>query len=313
MSKFKFKTVVSSDFCGMRIDQALAAMCPQHSRSRLQQWIKLGMVKLNQQYSNQRTKVYQGDEIDILAQYQDIIIDEAEAIPLAVLYEDEDLLIINKPAGLVVHPGAGNKQHTLTNALLYYDSKLACLPRAGIVHRLDKNTTGIMMIAKTPLAHTSLIKQIQAHAVIREYHAVVCGQLIAGGRIDKPIGRHPKHRIKMSVSSTGKQAITDYRLIKKYAHHSYLNISLHTGRTHQIRVHMASIHHPVLGDPTYGKLHIAGLPESLKTKLKTFKRQALHARCLTLDHPLSGIPITQEAPLPEDMLELLSWLDKADH
>jgi len=295
---------------GRRLDQVLAELFPDFSRSRLQQWIKAGEVQLDGEAVPARFKVAGGEKVAIgawLTVEGDV---QPQAIPLAVCYQDEHLLVINKPAGMVVHPAAGNRDGTLQNALLHYDPGLATLPRAGIVHRLDKDTSGLMVVARTLAAHKSLVEQLQAHSVHREYLALVQGQVTAGGRIDRPIGRHPRDRLRMAVVVSGKPAVTHYRVVEHFPAHSLLQVRLETGRTHQIRVHMASIHHPLVGDPRYGgRLHLPqGASARLREVLNRFRRQALHARRLEFLHPASAEPVSQETGLPDDFAALLAVL-----
>ena len=313
MQADKLSAVIPENLAGKRLDQALAALFPQHSRSRLQGWIRDGKVLLNGEQPQQRRTVTKGDMVEVIPVPETHAAWYPEPIALDILHEDDSLLIINKPAGLVVHPGAGNPAHTLLNALLHYDPALAGVPRAGIIQRLDKDTSGIMVIARTPEAHTFLVDQMQLRLIQREYEAIVTGTITSGGSINDPIGRHPVHRKRMAVTSKGKTAITHYRIIRKYRSHTHLRIRLETGRTHQIRVHMASIHHPLVGDPVYGgRLRLpASIPEELRGQLQSFPRQALHACILELTHPVSGTKLRQDTPLPADMIALLKALDHA--
>ena len=296
---------------GKRLDQVVAESMPEFSRARLQSWIKSGEIKLNDNIVKPGLRVKTGDLISIDARHEIKGEWKAENIPLEILFEDQSIIILNKPPGLVVHPGAGNPEHTLLNALLHHEPDLETVPRAGIVQRLDKNTSGIMIIARTPEAHTCLVSGLQSRQIKREYQAVVTGTMTAGGTIIKPVGRHPRQRTKMSVTETGKEAITHYRIIKKYPDFTHLRVTLETGRTHQIRVHMAHIHHPVLGDPVYsGRKRIPGNmhTESLAV-IQNFPRQALHASLLKFSHPDSGQMVKYEAPLPADMQQLLDILE----
>ncbi len=299
---------------GKRLDQALAALFADHSRARLQAWIKSGAVSVDNKTVSQRTLVRGGEYIEINACYETPEEWSAEAIPLEIVYEDEAILILNKPAGLVVHPGAGNPQHTLLNALLHHDPALEYVPRAGIVQRLDKETSGIMVVARTPEAHTYLVEELQARKIKREYQAIVTGVMTAGGTIDKPIGRHPRKRTQMAVVPHGKPALTHYLIIKKYRAHTHIRVQLETGRTHQIRVHLAALKHPLVGDPVYGGR--ARIPKNLSAglinALRSFPRQALHASGLSLIHPKTGEKVSFELPLPADMQGLLAALDKDD-
>lgn len=301
---------IPEQFAGQRLDQALAKLIPDYSRSRLQQWIRGGQVTLDDRVPRVRERVFGGETVRIDVRIAAEVACRAEAIPLDVVYEDSALLVINKPPGLVVHPGAGNPDGTLLNALLHHDSGLAVLPRAGIVHRLDKETSGLMVVARTLVAHTKLVAALQARRVRREYLAVVNSVLTAGGQVDAPIGRHPVDRKRMAVAPGGREALTHYRVIERYRAHTLVRVRLETGRTHQIRVHMAYRHCPVVGDPVYGGRprlpRAAGEP--LKTILQHFKRQALHARWLALDHPDDGRAMAWEVPLPEDMARLIAAL-----
>jgi 23S rRNA pseudouridine1911/1915/1917 synthase len=295
---------------GRRLDLALAELVPDYSRSRLQQWIKAGQVTLDDRVAQVREKVSGGERVCIDAQIVEQTRNAPEPIALDVVYADADLLVINKPAGLVVHPAAGNPAGTLLNALLHYDSTLAGLPRAGIVHRLDKATTGLMVVARNLTAHKHLVDALQARTVKREYLTVVNSVLTAGGRIDAPIGRHPVDRKRMAVTAGGKEAVTHYRVEERYRAHTLVRVQLETGRTHQIRVHMAHIHSPVTGDPVYGgRLRLpAGAGEALRGLLAGFRRQALHATRLTLQHPASGETVSWEVGVPDDMAQLIEAL-----
>jgi 23S rRNA pseudouridine1911/1915/1917 synthase len=295
---------------GRRLDQALAELFPSYSRSRLQQWIKAGQVLLNQQPVIARYRVAGGEHVEIDAQLQLETEARPQAIGLDVRFQDEHLLVLNKPAGLVVHPAAGNPDGTLQNALLHYDPRLASLPRAGIVHRLDKDTSGLMVVARSLSAHRSLVAQLQARTVRREYLALVQSVLAAGGTVDAPIGRHPRDRLRMAVVKSGKPAITHYRVVERFAAHTLVRARLETGRTHQIRVHMAHIRCPLVGDPLYGgrqKLP-RGASAELREALGNFRRQALHAARLQLLHPASGEAVSWEAELPNDFELLIEVL-----
>jgi 23S rRNA pseudouridine1911/1915/1917 synthase len=295
---------------GRRLDQALAELFPSYSRSRLQQWIKAGQVLLNQQPVLARYRVAGGEHVEIDAQLQLETEARPQAIGLDVRFQDEHLLVLNKPAGLVVHPAAGNPDGTLQNALLHYDPRLASLPRAGIVHRLDKDTSGLMVVARSLSAHHSLVAQLQARTVQREYLALVQSVLAAGGTVDAPIGRHPRDRLRMAVVESGKPAITHYRVVERFTAHTLVRARLETGRTHQIRVHMAHIRCPLVGDPLYGgrqKLP-RGASAELREALSAFRRQALHATRLQLLHPASGEAVSWEAELPNDFMLLIETL-----
>ena len=295
---------------GQRLDQALAQLFPDYSRSRLQQWVKEGLVKVDGRACRSRDKVLGGEQVELEARLEEQVECNPQSIPLDLVFEDEHLLVINKPAGLVVHPAVGNRDGTLQNALLNHDPNLIQLPRAGIVHRLDKETSGLLVVARTPMAHKTLVEQLQAREVKREYRAIAKGVLVAGGTVDAPIGRHPVHRVKQAVVPGGKPAITHYRVLERFAHHSYLRVNLETGRTHQIRVHMAHIRHALVGDPVYGgrlQMPAAASPE-MQNALRKFRRQALHARRLGLNHPATGEWVEWEVPVPQDMAELLEVL-----
>ena len=314
MRKIQLEIVIPEKFKGKRLDLALSKLFPEHSRSRIQSWIKAGEVEVNNSKYKQRNVVNSGDIIKINTTLKSIDKHQAEHIGLDVIYEDKAIIILNKPAGLVVHPGAGNQKHTLVNALLHFDEKLDVLPRAGIIHRLDKDTTGIMIIARTIESYTYLVNELQKRNIKRNYKAIICGQLVAGGMIENKIGRHPVHRTKMAVTDKGKLATTHYRIIKKFQHYTYLDIQLGTGRTHQIRVHMNNEKHPIIGDPLYGKNTFIkkGINASLREFIKNFKRQALHAYNLEFTHPISKKIISLKAELPDDMNNLIKILEMYD-
>jgi len=322
--------VVSDTDAGKRVDQVAASLFQQYSRSRIQGWIKQGAILVDGEVCRSKDKLLSGEVISLSVELveddrwlpQDIAVNE--------VYSDEHIIILNKPAGLVVHPGAGMPDGTLLNGLLFHYPELAMLPRAGIVHRLDKDTTGLMVVARSLIAHTSLVQQLQDRSLGREYEAVVMGELTGGGTIDKPIGRHPTQRIKMAVidkshrrggyngqqlgsdSQAGKEAITHYRLLKRFRGYTHIACQLETGRTHQIRVHLAYSKHPLVGDPVYltRQKWVAGTELELKTILTAFSRQALHARKLTLVHPESGDTLEWESELPSDMQALLAALEE---
>ena len=299
---------------GERIDSALSEMLPDYSRSKITSWIKSGDALINLKTFKPKDRV-NGTEIVCLTlnqkQSNDWI---AEKIPLNVVYADEDIIVINKQFGLVTHPGAGNWSGTLANALLYYDSTLSILDRAGIVHRLDKNTSGLMVVARNEKSQKYLVEQLQNHSVDREYSAIVYGHMIAGGTVDEPIGRDPKDRVKQAVLMSGKEAKTHYRAIDRFKSHTHVKAILETGRTHQIRVHLSHVGHSLIGDPMYGgRVRFPKkASEELKEALLNFKRQALHSKKLTLTHPISGELMSWKAPLPDDMLKLLDVLKKFD-
>jgi 23S rRNA pseudouridine1911/1915/1917 synthase len=309
----KLNARVATAQAGMRLDQAMAVLFPDYSRARLQQWIKQGLVSLDGTTAKRpRDKVLGGEQVELEAVMEDQVECRPQPIPLDIVHEDASLLVINKPAGLVVHPAAGNPDGTLQNALLHHDASLIQLPRAGIVHRLDKETSGLLVIAKTPPTHKYLVEQLQLRAIKREYRAVATGVMTAGGSVDQPIGRHPSQRTRMAVNLGGKPAVTHYRVLERFRSHTYLKVMLETGRTHQIRVHMAHIRYPLVGDPVYGgRLRIPpGATPELETMLRRFKRQALHARKLGLEHPASGEWMEWSVEPPEDMQELLKALEQ---
>ena len=295
---------------GQRLDRALAELVQDYSRSRLQQWIRAGQVTLDERVPQVRERVQGGEVVRIDAELVEQTASLPEAIPLDIVHEDDDLLVINKPAGLVVHPAVGNPAGTLMNALLHHDATLVGLPRAGIVHRLDKSTSGLMVVARTLTAHKRLVEALQARSVKREYLTVVNTVLTAGGCIEAPIGRHPVDRKRMAVVPGGKEAITHYRVLERYRAHTLVQVRLETGRTHQIRVHMAYRHCPVVGDPVYGgRLRLPqGASAALRETLANFRRQALHAARLELVHPGSGELVSWEANVPDDMAQLIEAL-----
>lgn len=298
---------------GMRFDQVASELFPDFSRSRLQSWIKDGQLKLDGRMAKPKDKIIGGETLSLDAELEAQGEWEAEEIDLDIVYEDEDLLVINKQAGLVVHPAAGNYTGTLVNALLHHVPDLVNLPRAGIVHRLDKETTGLMVVAKTLEAHTDLVAQLADRTVSREYQAIAVGAMTGGGTVNAPMGRHPIQRKLMAVlSAGGKRAITHYRVLKRYPHHTHIKVNLETGRTHQIRVHMAHIGFPLVGDQTYGnRFKIPkGASPHLIDALKNFPRQALHAARLGLEHPGTGEYVEWTAPLPADFQNLVDALDK---
>ena len=298
---------------GMRLDQALAELFPDFSRSKLQSWIRSGHARIDGLTLTPKHKVMGGEQVELLAEIDLETECQAEDIPLEIIYEDESILIVNKPAGLVVHPAAGHRGGTLQNALLHHAPELAGIPRSGIVHRIDKDTSGVLMVAKTLRAHKSLVEQLQARSIHREYLALVQGYLTAGGTVDAPIGRHPTDRKRFAVREGGRDSVTHYRVEERFSAHTLLRVKLETGRTHQIRVHMTHIHHPLLGDPVYGgRLKVpAGGDESLAAVLRAFHRQALHAQVLGLEHPRTGEWCQWQVDLAEDMASLLDALRRA--
>lgn len=312
--KIRVSAIIPDELASARLDQAAAQLFPDYSRSRLQGWIKSGELRVDGASSRPKDKVFGGEELVISAELKDEGTWQPQVIDFGLLHEDEALLVLNKPAGLVVHPAAGHSDGTLINALLSHCPNLVQLPRAGIVHRLDKDTSGLMVVAKTLESHHALVKQLQARTVHREYEALVFGAMTGGGRVDQPMGRHPQQRKKMAVVKGGKEAVTHYRLLKRFAHFSHVRCLLETGRTHQIRVHMAHIKHPLIGDPQYaGRPRTPkGASETLLEAVRGFRRQALHARRLELLHPLTGEPCAWESDLPEDFLTLARILAEED-
>lgn len=298
---------------GLRLDQALAEVFPEFSRARLQEWLKAGQIRINGEVAARgKDKVWGGEQVELSAELEVQGSWEGQDIPLNIVYEDEHLLIINKPVGLVVHPGSGNPDGTLVNALLHHDANLANLPRAGIVHRLDKDTSGLLVVARTLQAHAHLVAELQKRAFLREYEAVVNGVLTAGGSVDAAIGRSPADRKVMAVvhGEGGKPAVTHYRVVERFRVHTWLRLRLETGRTHQIRVHMSHLHHPLVGDLAYGgrvRLPKAA-SDNVVAALRGFRRQALHAARLGLIHPASGAFMEWSAPLPDDMVGLIEAL-----
>ncbi|ANE57882.1 23S rRNA pseudouridine(1911/1915/1917) synthase RluD [Methylomonas sp. DH-1] len=301
---------VPEELTGMRLDQCLAEVFPDYSRSKLQTWIKAGRVLVDGEVMKGREKLDGGEEIELDAEAERVIEYAAQEIPLDIKYEDASLLIVNKPAGLVVHPAVGNWDGTLVNALLNHAPQLETLPRAGIVHRIDKDTSGLLMVAKTLQAHNNLVEQLQERSIHREYLALVKGWMTAGGTVNAPIGRHPVDRKRNAVRRDGKEAITHYRLEQRFKRHTLIRCKLETGRTHQIRVHMAHINYPLVGDPVYGgRFQMpADCGPALAEALRNFKRQALHAAKLGLEHPETGDYCEWEQELPEDMANLIKLL-----
>ncbi len=316
--KIQLQALVPEHLMGKRLDQALAEMFPDYSRSRIKEWILADNVAVDGDILNKpREKLLGNELIEIDAQIEIQVQHQAQKIDLNIVFEDDHILVINKPMNLVVHPGAGNGDGTVLNALLNHVPGIANVPRAGIVHRLDKDTTGLMVIAKTIPAQTHLVEQLQAREISREYEAVVIGTMVAGGTVDAPIGRHPTKRTNMAVRESGKPAMTHYRVIEKFRSHTHIRLKLESGRTHQIRVHMSHLRYPLVGDKAYG-----GRPkppkacsQSMVDMLRQFNRQALHAVQLELSHPITGEWLRWQAPLPEDFIQLLAELktDKAEH
>lgn len=306
----QYSARIPDELAGQRLDRALARMFPDYSRSRLKAWLLDGSVLIDGASRRPRDPV-QGGETVVLTVTADVAVRaEAEAMTLDVVFEDADLLVVNKPAGLVVHPGAGNVSGTLMNGLLAHASQLKSLPRAGIVHRLDKDTSGLLLVAKSLPAHTALVRELAERAISRQYLAICNGVLTGGGTIDAPIERHPVDRTRMAVRDNGRPAVTHFTVIERFRAHTFVNVVLETGRTHQIRVHFAHRRHPLVGDPVYGgRLTLpAGATESLRNALRAFRRQALHAARLDLKHPTTGQDLGFEVPPPGDFEALLQIL-----
>jgi len=319
MTAVRHEAIVPLSAAGRRFDQALAEMFPDYSRSRLTSWIKDGAVTLDGIKAPPRQLLRGGEKVLLEAVLAVEVNSQPEAIDLDIVHEDDYLLVLNKPVGLVVHPGAGNPAGTVLNALLHHDPKLAELPRGGIVHRLDKDTSGLMVVARTLAAHTGLVDMLSRHEVERQYEAIVVGTMVAGGTVDAAIGRHMGDRLRQAVrdEEDGKHAVTHYRLRERFRAHSLIQCSLETGRTHQIRVHMAHIAHPLVGDPLYGgglKLPKGATPE-LVAALRGFRRQALHAERLAFEHPVTHEPLSFSAERPTDQQALIDALrqDLAEH
>lgn len=313
----QLSATVPDSAAGRRFDAVLAELFPEHSRSRLAGWIKSGQARLDGREVRPRETVRGGEQVTVEAESSIQTDAAAEDIPLSILHEDADVIVLDKPAGLVVHPGAGNHSGTLVNALLHHDPSLEALPRAGIVHRLDKDTSGVMVVARTLQAHTALVDQLSSREVHRQYLAVVVGALVSGGTADAPIDRHPRDRLRMAVRGDGKEAVTHFRLRERFRAHTLLECRLETGRTHQIRVHMAHLKHPIVGDPVYGgplKLPRAA-GTALVEELRGFRRQALHAEVLEFVHPATGEPLRCLAPVPADLAALIDLLreDASEH
>jgi 23S rRNA pseudouridine1911/1915/1917 synthase len=301
---------IPAEHAGQRLDQVLAELLSDFSRTRIKEWIEAGQVLVDGEKLRPKDKVLGGEQVRVTAVVEDTAGVEAEQIELDVVHQDRHIFVLNKPAGLVVHPGAGNAAGTLQNALLHLDPKLAQVPRAGIVHRLDKDTSGLMVVARTLEAHTALVRAIEAREVEREYEAVCTGVMTGGGVVDAPIGRHPVDRVRMAIREDGREAVTHYRVLKRFRAHTHVSLKLESGRTHQIRVHMAHIRYPIVGDRVYGgRLSLPkGASPQLIESLREFRRQALHAASLAFAHPVSEKPIRCEAPLPADMQALLRVL-----
>jgi 23S rRNA pseudouridine1911/1915/1917 synthase len=302
---------IPQELNGLRLDTALARMLPEHSRTRIKGWIEAGHVRIGRLPCKPKELVSAGARVRVRVSAPPVSLDVLpESIPLKIVHEDRDVLVVDKPVGLVVHPGAGNPRHTLQNALLGWDPRLASLPRAGIIHRLDKDTSGLLMIARTPEAYTALSRELMARSVSREYLAVCVGVMTSGGTIDQPIGRHRADRLRMAVRSDGRPATTHYRVLERFRAHSLLSVRLDTGRTHQIRLHLSHLKYPIVGDPVYGGRlgRPRGASEALAESLRSFGHQALHAAKLGFDHPRTGRRLMLEAPPPADFTALLEVL-----
>ena len=309
----KFQTHIVSlppDLAGRRLDQVLAQLLPQFSRTRIQRWIEEGAVRVNGLAPRARDLVTGGETVNVEARLSDETGVAAEDLPLDIVHQDTAVIVINKPPGLVVHPGAGNREHTLQNALLAHDAKLRRVPRAGLVHRIDKDTSGLLVVARTLEAHATLVAALAAREIEREYLALCTGAMTGGGTVDEPIGRHRTQRTKMAVRSDGRAAVSHYRIEKRYRAHTLARVQLETGRTHQIRVHLAHVGYPIVGDPVYGgrRRLPAGASAALRAALEGFHRQALHAARLTFAHPRTGKSVSYDAPLPADFSGLLGAL-----
>lgn len=311
VQKLQLSATVAESQLGQRLDQALAELFPDYSRSRIKEWILADCVLVNGKKINKPKERVLGSElVTINAEIKENVRSIPQQIPLNIVYEDNDILVINKPRGLVVHPGAGNADGTILNALLHYYPAISNVPRAGIIHRLDKDTTGLMVVAKTVPAQTHLVEALQARQITREYEAIAIGNMIAGGTVEEPIARHASKRTHMAVHPMGKPAVTHYRIMEHFRAHTHLRLRLETGRTHQIRVHMSFIRHPLVGDPLDGSraCHPKGASDAFIKILRGFDRQALHASMLRLKHPISGIEMEWRAALPQDIVDLISAL-----
>ncbi len=309
IQEINLDAVLPEEFKNLRLDKALATVFSQYSREKVQQWIQQGVVLINgTPITSIKHKVQGGETVVIKTELEVMRDDEGQAIELDIIYEDDDILVINKPAGLVVHPGAGNVQGTLLNGLLHHTPELRVLPRAGIVHRLDKNTSGLMVVAKTLEAYTSLVRALSSHEVERTYYAVVKGEMISGGTIDKPMARHPHKRTLMAIVESGKHAVTHYRVQEKFKGHTLLRVNLETGRTHQIRVHLSSIRYPIVGDKLYGWRHQMprGGENAVSEATAGLNRQLLHAKALAFSHPITDEALSFEVDLPEEFIKILA-------
>ena len=310
--RIRRQVTIPVEHAGHRLDQALAGLLEEYSRTRIREWIEAGEVRVDGSVLRPKDRVLGGETVDVDAALPVAIDVEAEAIELKIVHEDEHILVIDKPAGLVVHPGAGNAGGTLQNALLHFDPKLAHLPRGGIVHRLDKDTSGLLVIARTLEAHTALVAAIEAREVKREYEAICVGVMTGGGTVDAPIDRHPVDRTRMAIRESGRPAVTHYRVIKRFRGHTHVRVQLETGRTHQIRVHLAHVRYPLVGDQVYGGrlLMPKGATEELRETLRGFRRQALHAVRLEFAHPVSAERVECVSAPAADMQHLLEVLNR---
>lgn len=308
------KIIIPNRLYASRLDVCLSEMLPNFSRTRITAWIKSGNALIDNKSFKPKDRSNGNEVVTIFINQKEKINWFPEKIPLRIVYEDEDIIIINKQVGLVTHPGAGNWSGTLANALLHYDSNLSKIDRAGIVHRLDKNTSGLMVVAKNALSQKYLVEQLQSHSVVREYDAIVYGHIISGGTVDQPIGRDPRDRIKQAVINNGKKSLTHYRVVKRFLNHTHVKAILETGRTHQIRVHLSYVGHPLIGDPLYGgRVRFPKkAKQELKDSLSSFNRHALHSKKLRLIHPTSGESMSWKVELPGDMRELLDSLISFD-
>ena len=299
------------ELAGQRLDSALARLMPQHSRTRIKGWIEEGGVLLGRKACKPRDTVEAGARVRVrMTAPTPQTETQPEAIALNLVHEDRDVFVVDKPAGLVVHPGAGNPNHTLQNGLLALDPALAQLPRAGLIHRLDKDTSGLLVVARNEQAQTSLSRQLMARSMGREYLAVCVGVMVGGGTIDAPIGRNRSDRLRMAVRESGRPAVTHYRVLERFRAHTYLSVKLETGRTHQIRLHLSHLKYPIVGDPVYGGRFARprGASAELNDSLRAFKRQALHAATLSFDQPRTGKRLTLQSPIPADLEHLLGVL-----
>ena len=309
-SHIKLSARVPAEAAGRRLDQALAGLFPDYSRTRLKSWIDEGKVLVDGRPLRPRDRLVGGESVQVDARLEDEVAVVPQPMALEIVYEDATLIVVNKPVGLVVHPGAGNPDRTLQNALLAHDPGLSLLPRAGIVHRLDKDTSGLLVVARNLEAHSALVRMLEAREIHREYEAVCSGVMTAGGTVDAPIGRHRVDRVRMAIREDGRESVTHYRVLARFRAHTHVRVMLETGRTHQIRVHLAHAGYPIVGDATYGRrLAIPkGATPRLEAALRGFRRQALHAARLAFEHPMTGGSCEFSAPVPGDMRELLDAL-----